>query len=63
MLRQSLSFISLWLASTATQVVAQNPGSFADGGNTLVSALMVSVYSCLLQKNPLQLKISRSAVM
>ncbi|KAJ3576024.1 hypothetical protein NP233_g715 [Leucocoprinus birnbaumii] len=42
MLRQlSLSFIALWLASTATYTVGQKAGSFADGGNTLVSAMMM----------------------
>ena len=44
MLRLPLSFTLLLMASTLTYVVAQKPGSFVDGGDTLVSAMMVSVY-------------------
>ncbi|KAF9451542.1 copper radical oxidase [Macrolepiota fuliginosa MF-IS2] len=43
MFRHPLSFLALWLASTATRTVAQKAGSFSDGGNTLVSAMMMFV--------------------
>lgn len=36
-----LSLYYLWLASAVTHVAAQKAGSFADGGNTQVSAMMV----------------------
>lgn len=50
MLRLPLSFILFLLASTATYTVAQRPGSFVDGGNTLVSAMMVSIYFLPISK-------------
>ncbi|KAF8055354.1 putative copper radical oxidase [Lyophyllum atratum] len=36
-----LSLLALWLASASSSVLAATAGSFADGGNTLVSAMMM----------------------
>lgn len=42
-MRATLPFFSCYLAAISTPALAATAGSFADGGNTLVSAMMVSV--------------------
>lgn len=44
MLRAPLSLLALWLAAFSSPSLAQTAGSFADGGNTLVSAMMVRLF-------------------
>ena len=42
MLFPPLPLLALWLATSTTPTFAATAGSFADGGSTLVSAMMVS---------------------
>ncbi len=43
-MRATLPFFSWYLATISTPALAATAGSFADSGNTLVSAMMVSVH-------------------
>ena len=45
MILPPLSLLALWLASATLPAFAGTPGSFADGGDTLISAMMVLLFS------------------
>ena len=45
MLSRQFLALALGLAAAAPAVLAQKGGSFEDGGDTLVSAMMVRIYS------------------